>query len=228
MSYVNEEMVAAIRAANKALLDGEPGNHTKADPNGYVGYDPQAVMDAANLYLGAENWAYTVADIKEMTVKSQKGDKTAYLIRLGILLRVNGEMTLKAETFAFQRDERGDPGDAIKGAISSAVKRGLAMIGIGGRAYSGDLQPAQATGQAQPRRSAPAQDAPPPARQTKAPTPAPGAEVSVDELAAMAVQAGFEDLDAAITSARLRSEDIDKIPAARANLAKRLQAIIQR
>src|SRR5260221_40183 len=41
-----------VERVNKLLMAGEPGNITKADTNGYVGYEPQAIIDSMNEGFG--------------------------------------------------------------------------------------------------------------------------------------------------------------------------------
>ena len=52
----------AIEAINAELQAGEPGNYGKPDQRGDYGYQPQAVIDAVNHHLGAENWSMVVSE----------------------------------------------------------------------------------------------------------------------------------------------------------------------
>jgi hypothetical protein len=144
---MTQEKVAAV---NKLLLDGEPGNITKADTNGYVGYEPQAIIDAMNEGFGIGNWGFD--EVSSETVDNEKG--TLAIAHISVWLK---DIEFKPTSWGQSRVTRGDIGDAKKGAQTDAIKKGLAYFSIGNRAYHGLLD-----GKKQ---------APQPARPVQQPTP---------------------------------------------------------
>jgi len=98
------------------------------------GFMPQAVFDAVNQVFG-ENWGYEIVEYKE----SQLGDKgmNSYgLVRVRVWLKA-GDQPVYREAFGGSRNNT--IGDALKGAVTDAVQKGLAMFSIGRVAYEGEL-----------------------------------------------------------------------------------------
>lgn len=121
-----------VEAVNKILLAGEPENITKPDTNGYVGYEPQHLIDAMNEGFGIGNWGFE--ELSSETVDNEK----ATLAIAHIAVWLSG-IDFKPAAWGQSRVTRGDIGDAKKGAQTDAIKKALAYFSIGNRAYHGLL-----------------------------------------------------------------------------------------
>ncbi|RUM87163.1 MAG: hypothetical protein DSZ25_03905 [Thermovibrio sp.] len=99
------------------------------------GYKPQSVIDALNRVIGSTNWGYKVLEhsISEVERKGEKRYLAWVKIRLWIL-----------ETEAFKEvfggSENYTPGDALKGAVTDAIQKGLSLFSVGRKAYRGELR----------------------------------------------------------------------------------------
>jgi len=99
------------------------------------GYKPQSVIDALNRVIGSTNWGYKVLEhsISEVERKGEKRYLAWVKIRLWIL-----------ETEAFKEvfggSENYTPGDALKGAVTDAIQKGLSLFSVGRKAYRGALR----------------------------------------------------------------------------------------
>ncbi len=121
-----------VEQVNKLLLAGEPGNITKADTNGYVGYEPQSLIDAMNEGFGLGNWGFE--ELSSETVDNEKGTLAVAQVRVWLK-----DIDFKPFAWGQSRVTRGDTGDAKKGAQTDAIKKALAYFSIGNRAYHGLL-----------------------------------------------------------------------------------------
>ncbi len=142
------DIMQSVEKVNSILLAGEPGNITKADTNGYVGYEPQSIIDAMNEGVGIGNWGFE--EVSSETVDNEKG--TLAVAKICVWL---AGVDFKPTSWGQSRVTRGDTGDAKKGAQTDAIKKGLAYFSIGNRAYHGLLD-----GKKQPQRPAPPQPKP--------------------------------------------------------------------
>lgn len=137
-----------VEKVNAILQAGEPGNITKADTNGYVGYEPQSIIDAMNEGFGIGNWGFE--EMSSETMDNEKG--TLAVAHISVWL---AGCDFKPSAWGQSRVTRGDTGDAKKGAQTDAIKKGLAYFSIGNRAYHGLLDGKKQTPaprpQAQPR-----------------------------------------------------------------------------
>ena len=122
-----------VERVNKLLKDGEPGNITKADTNGYVGYEPQAIIDSMNESFGLGNWGFE--ELSSETVDNEKGTLAVAQVRVWLK-----DIDFKPFAWGQSRVTRGDTGDAKKGAQTDAIKKALAYFSIGNRAYHGLLE----------------------------------------------------------------------------------------
>src|SRR5260221_7487180 len=121
-----------VEQVNKLLLAGEPGNITKADTNGYVGYEPQAIIDSMNEGFGIGSWGFE--ELSSETVDNEKGTLAVAQVRVWLK-----DIDFKPFAWGQSRVTRGDTGDAKKGAQTDAIKKALAYFSIGNRAYHGLL-----------------------------------------------------------------------------------------
>jgi hypothetical protein len=100
------------------------------------GFLPQAVFDAMNQVFG-DGWGYEVVEYKE----SQLGDKgmNSYgLVRVRVWVKPEPDKEpVSREAFGGSRNN--SIGDALKGAVTDAVQKGLAMFSVGRMAYEGEL-----------------------------------------------------------------------------------------
>src|SRR5260221_93638 len=121
-----------VERVNKLLLAGEPGNITKADTNGYVGYEPQAIIDSMNEGFGIGNWGFE--ELSSETVDNEKGTLAVAQVRVWLK-----DIDFKPFAWGQSRVTRGDTGDAKKDAQTDAITNALAYFSIGNRAYHGLL-----------------------------------------------------------------------------------------
>lgn len=120
-----------IARANAILEAGEPGNVEEYEKGGrkLKGYRCQAVVDAANEAFGAAGWKY------EMARHEVKGDSA--LVQIELFIRTpDGWLSKGAE---FGGCSNPNPADALKGAISDAIKKSFSLWGLGSKAYRGEL-----------------------------------------------------------------------------------------
>lgn len=130
---MSTDVAQKVERVNELLLAGEPGNITKPDTNGYVGYEPQAIIDAMNEGFGIGEWGFE--EISSETVDNEKG--TLAVARICVWLK---GVDFKPASWGQSRVTRGDIGDAKKGAQTDAIKKGLSYFSIGNRAYHGLLK----------------------------------------------------------------------------------------
>lgn len=124
-----------IAEVNKILLDGEPGNIQEDKRGGRTvnGYDPQSVIDAVNEGLGTENWMYEL--IHYGAVAQGKVFNGQVIIQLSI--KVGGDWVTHGPIAGAQPNP--SEYDAIKGAITDALKKAFSHFSIGAKAYRGEL-----------------------------------------------------------------------------------------
>ena len=100
------------------------------------GYKPQFVIDALNRVVGANSWGYEVLDHSVEKVESRKGE-TRYLAYVKLRLWLIDRESAKE---VFGGSENYTPGDALKGAVTDAIQKGLSLFSIGRKAYRGELK----------------------------------------------------------------------------------------
>jgi hypothetical protein len=138
----NSSLNAKIVEINKILRDGEG-----QDPSSVivfqedVNYKHYYVTDAMNVILGADGWMLEVTDTGDYTKKSGSREMTAEMVRVRISIFPDDmtQPTPSRETFGAMNSSKGDDGDALKGAISDAIKKCASLFGIGRDAYNGQL-----------------------------------------------------------------------------------------
>ncbi len=100
------------------------------------GYKPQFVIDALNQVVGANSWGYEVLDHSVEKVENKKGE-TRFLAYVKLKLWVVERESAKE---VFGGSENYTPGDALKGAVTDAIQKGLSLFSIGRKAYRGELK----------------------------------------------------------------------------------------
>ena len=121
ISKINELLDSkGARAVQK-----KPGLGNRPELFGYI---PQFVFDAVSEVLGADSWSHTVDEHFHT-------DKQA-VVR--VTVTIGGASHTQ---FGESQIIRGDTGSALKGAVTDAVQKCLALFGIGGKAYRGELKP---------------------------------------------------------------------------------------
>jgi hypothetical protein len=110
----------------------------ETDQKGFTGYGAQYVLDAVNEGLGLDAWRYEILDHQiEKAGDSGKAHRAMVLLQLSIRLD-SGEWFCRGPVVG--GSVNGDGADALKGAITDAVKKALSHWGIGSRAYRGELK----------------------------------------------------------------------------------------
>lgn len=125
-----------IKIVNDYLEKNESkGSVGKPSNKGWIGYEPQWVIDAMNEAFEIGEWGF---EELEMTL-----GKTAVVCKIQVWLkdcafkptaRTSDEMISHNEKFIKS------PGDAMKSAQTDALKKALSYFGIGKRAYHGLLK----------------------------------------------------------------------------------------
>lgn len=131
------EIVSAINADLKA---GEPGNISKDAQSGYLGYDPQIVIDAVNEHLGPDRWRYETVAATTEEIISREGKtsrKMEFVGRLFVRLD-SGEWLTHGDQYGGATAGR-DNTDGRKAAVTDFLKKSFAWWGIGNRPYRGEL-----------------------------------------------------------------------------------------
>ena len=122
-----------------SLLDKEGTSAVQEVPGRgrtLFGYKPQFVIDALNQVVGANSWGYEVLDHSVEKVENKKGE-TRFLAYVKLRLWVVDRGSAKE---VFGGSENYTPGDALKGAVTDAIQKGLSLFSIGRKAYRGELK----------------------------------------------------------------------------------------
>lgn len=159
------DLMSKVDAVNALLAQGEPGNISVDSYMGYMGYKPQAIIDAMNEVFGIGSWGF-----EELSSDVENGEKGALAVA-----RVRAWLAgidFKPSAWGQSNVTRGAVGDARKGAATDALKKALSYFSIGNRAYHGLLdqhKPAQRPQPMKAARPAPTTDAPEEAQGEPAP-----------------------------------------------------------
>jgi hypothetical protein len=99
------------------------------------GYKPQSVIDALNKVVGAKNWGFKILEHSIDGVERKGEKRYVAWVKLRIWI-------LETEAFkeVFGGSENYTPGDALKGAVTDAIQKGLSLFSIGRKAYRGELK----------------------------------------------------------------------------------------
>ena len=98
------------------------------------GYLPQAVFDAINEIIGPENWRYEISENGVQLVENQA------IACAKVFFRIGDEWLSKGLHYGQSNVVKGNIGDAMKGAITDALQKGMSLWGIGSAAYRGELE----------------------------------------------------------------------------------------
>lgn len=126
-------IASKVKSVNEILLAGEPGNISVDEHSGYIGYKPQAVVDAMNAVFVYGEWWF-----EEIINEIEVGDKSSLAVaKVKVFLK---GIEFQPSGWGQSRVTRGDIGDARKGAQTDAIKKALSYFSIGNRAYLGLLK----------------------------------------------------------------------------------------
>jgi hypothetical protein len=130
-------ILEAIKKVNERLLKGEPGNISENKYSSYAssGYKSQHIVDALNLEMGIGQWGFEetehtlVYDCDNKPIVALATVKV-WLAGVDAQFCAHGQCSI----------QKNDIGDAQKGAVTDALKKGLAYFSIGNRAFHGLLK----------------------------------------------------------------------------------------
>jgi len=134
-----------VKIANDFLdSQGPAAIQEYTTPSGFeaVGYKPQFIVDAANTAFGAEGWKHVVKAVSVDEVPLKNGGNTLIATAEVAIQLLSENQTVLFETgsqFGGSRVMSGNLPDAKKGAVTDAIGKALSILGIGNRAYRGDL-----------------------------------------------------------------------------------------
>ncbi len=130
----NTTTASQVAAVNALLEAGEPGNISVDTYSGYIGYRPQAVVDAMNEAFGYGGWGF-----EELESTIEGADKATLAVSK-VRVWLKGVDGFQPAAWGQGRVTKGDIGDAKKGAQTDALKKALSYFSIGARAYHGLLK----------------------------------------------------------------------------------------
>jgi len=128
-----------IKAVNKILQDGEPGNISIDNYSGFTGYKPQFIFDALNAVFKLGNWGFEEVTSEIVTNQTEKATSSLAIAHVKVWLK---GIDFQPLGYGQSRVTRGDVGDSKKGAQTDAIKKALSYFSIGNRAYHGLLKAA--------------------------------------------------------------------------------------
>jgi hypothetical protein len=119
----------------------------RADTKATKGYDMtgigyQYIVNRLNEVLGLSHWHYQIDDVR--VVESSVGDVKSYEVAVTLVLWVGNWVEGRFEPVAKRGPMPGSSrstslGDAYKGAVTNALKKCAALLGVGKEAYEGTL-----------------------------------------------------------------------------------------
>ena len=128
-----------VKAVNKVLQDGEPGNVSNDTYSGFTGYKPQYIIDAMNAVFKIGGWGFEEIASEIATHQTEKGTSSLAIGHVKVWLK---SIDFQPVGYGQSRVTRGDVGNAKKGAQTDAIKKALSYFSIGNRAYHGLLKAA--------------------------------------------------------------------------------------
>jgi hypothetical protein len=128
-----------IKAVNKILHDGEPGNISIDNYSGFTGYKPQYIIDAMNAVFKIGSWGFEEVASEIVTHQTEKGTSSIAIAHVKVWLK---GIDFQPASYGQSRVTKGDVGDAKKGSQTDAIKKALSYFSIGNRAYHGLLKAA--------------------------------------------------------------------------------------
>src|SRR6266849_9100524 len=121
-----------IRAVNKILHDGEPGNISIDNYSGYTGYKPQYIIDAMNAVFKIGQWGFEEVASEIVTHQTEKGNSSLAIAQVKVWIKTIDFMPVG---YGQSRVTKGDQGDAKKSAQTDAIKKALSYFSIGNRGH---------------------------------------------------------------------------------------------
>jgi len=128
-----------IKAVNRMLQEGEPGNISVDNYSHFTGYKPQFIVDAMNVVFGIGGWGFEELSAEVLTSQTEKGTASLAVAQVKAWLK---DVACTPVGWGQSRVTKGDVGDAKKGAQTDAIKKALSYFSIGNRAYHGLLKAA--------------------------------------------------------------------------------------
>ena len=126
-----------LKAVNKILHDGEPGNISIDSYSGFTGYKPQYIIDAMNAVFKIGGWGFEEVSTEIVSHQTEKGTSSLAICQVKVWLK---DVAFQPVGWGQSRVTKGDLGDAKKGAQTDAIKKALSYFSIGNRAYHGLLK----------------------------------------------------------------------------------------
>jgi len=128
-----------IKAVNKILEEGEPGNISVDSYSGYSGYKPQFIVDAMNAVFGIGGWGFEEISSEIVTNQTEKGTASLAIAQVKVWLK---GIEFQPTGWGQGRVTKGDVGDSKKASATDALKKALSYFSIANRAYHGFLKAA--------------------------------------------------------------------------------------
>src|SRR6266446_3032886 len=128
-----------VKAINRMLKDGEPGNISVDNYSGFTGYKPQYLIDAMNAVFGIGKWGFEELFAEVLTSQTEKGTASLAVAQVKVWLK---DVASTPVGWGQSHVTKGDVGDAKKGAQTDAIKKALSYFSVGNRAYHGLLRAA--------------------------------------------------------------------------------------
>src|SRR5437660_2723323 len=107
-----------IKAVNKLLHDGEPGNISIDNYSGFTGYKPQYIIDALNAVFHIGSWGFEEVASEIVTHQTEKGNSSLAICQVKVWLK---NIEFAPVGYGQSRVTKGDTGDAKKGAQTDAI-----------------------------------------------------------------------------------------------------------
>ena len=128
-----------IKAVNKILQDGEPGNISLDNYSGFTGYKPQYIVDALNAVFHIGGWGFEEVSAEIVSHQTEKVTSTLAIAQVKVWLK---GIDFQPVGYGQGRITQGNIGDGKKSAQTDAIKKALSYFSIGNRAYHGLLKAA--------------------------------------------------------------------------------------
>lgn len=128
-----------IKAVNRLLQDGEPGNISIDNYSGFTGYKPQYIIDAMNAVFKIGVWGFEEIHAEIVNHQTEKGTSMLAIAQVKVWIKT---IDFTPVGYGQSRVTKGNMGDAKKGAQTDAIKKALSYFSIGNRAYHGLLKAA--------------------------------------------------------------------------------------
>ena len=134
---VYDKLIGAVEKLPPEAIEKAPKEITR---KGYdtTGYQYQYLVNICNEILGLTGWGFDYEIVKD--IEGTWGEKQKRFFEVSINLTMWMEVgDTKAERKCAGGHKADLHGDALKGAITNALKKTMAMFGIGKKAYEGTI-----------------------------------------------------------------------------------------